>query len=339
MTAMLREITEQPEALQRTLLDLKAAAADITHRRPNRLLFLARGTSDNAAVYGRYLAEIVAGVPASLGTPSHATLYRTRPDLRGVLAVLVSQSGETEELLAAATWARDNGARTVAITNTPDSPLAHSCDGVLGTSAGPEQAVPATKTHTCQLLAVAMLVLSMADGKYSRCLADVPADAQRLVSNAAEATAAALPLGKPHALIVAGRGFTLATAQELALKIEETSGIVCLGLSAADLQHGPAAAFGPTNPVIVVQAPGPTTPSLLHTAQLARAAGSPVLAIGDDLQLRAIAHHHLAPSRLPEHLYPITGIIPGQFVAERLARRFGRNPDQPIGLRKVSQTV
>src|SRR3954447_4337365 len=163
-TKMRGEIAEQPDAIRATLNALLPRVGEIRRRtgQARQLLFIARGTSDNAAVYGRYLIESHAGRLSALAAPSIATTYRRRLDLDGVLAVAVSQSGKTEEIVETLGWAGDCGAKTVAITNGgPESPLAQSADLALCTVAGEEKAVPATKTYTTQLAAMAVLALGV----------------------------------------------------------------------------------------------------------------------------------------------------------------------------------
>src|SRR2546423_7790269 len=152
-TRMRTEIGEQPAAVRATLDSLLPRISDIglLARETRQVLFIARGTSDNAAVYGRYLVETHAGRLGTLAAPSVATTYRKKLDLSGVLAVAVSQSGKTEEIVETMTWAADCGARTLAITNGHGSPLAEAAEVALLTEAGDELAGPAPKTYTTQL--------------------------------------------------------------------------------------------------------------------------------------------------------------------------------------------
>jgi glucosamine--fructose-6-phosphate aminotransferase (isomerizing) len=157
------EIRQQPAALAATieaLLPLREDAAAVA-RGTRAVLLIARGTSDNAAVYGSYLLQAYAGRLATLAAPSIATTYRSRLDLSGVLAVALSQSGQTREIVETLAWARDCGAATLAITNGAGSPLTQTADLSFVTQAGTEQAVPATKTYTTQLAALAVLALSL----------------------------------------------------------------------------------------------------------------------------------------------------------------------------------
>src|SRR3954470_21523499 len=165
-TKMRSEIAEQPEALRATLDSLLPRVDEVRAlgERTRQLLFIARGTSDNAAVYGRYLVEAHAGRLAALAAPSVATTYKRKVDLSGVLAVAISQSGKTEEIVETLDWAKDCGARTVAVTNGAGSPLAEAAQLALVTRAGDELAVPATKTYTTQLAALAVLGIGLGAG-------------------------------------------------------------------------------------------------------------------------------------------------------------------------------
>src|SRR5690606_27450350 len=152
-------LTRTVDALLPRLPDLKALAQET-----RQVLFIARGSSDNAAVYGRYLVETHTERLATLAAPSIATTYRRRLDLDGVLAVAISQSGKTEEIVETLGWAKDCGARTVAVTNGAGSPLAEAAEVALVTRAGDEIAVPATKTYTTQLAALSVLGLGLGAG-------------------------------------------------------------------------------------------------------------------------------------------------------------------------------
>ncbi|MFW6091896.1 MAG: SIS domain-containing protein, partial [Actinomycetota bacterium] len=158
-TVMAREIAEQPAALARTLDGLRPLRPEVRELAGGRraVLFFARGSSDNAAIYGRYLMEVHAGHPAGLAAPSVGTHYGADLDLSDAVVVSVSQSGATQEILEAQAWAARCGARTIAVVNDGESPLAQAADLVLVTRAGRELAVPATKSYTTQLAAMAVL--------------------------------------------------------------------------------------------------------------------------------------------------------------------------------------
>ena len=186
-THMRAEIGEQPAALRATIDALlpRAGEAAALGRDTRQVLFIARGTSDNAAVYGSYLIQAYAGRLATLGSPSIATAYRSRVDLSGVLAVALSQSGRTEEIVETLAWARDCGAATLAITNGAGSPLADAADVAFVTQAGTEQAVPATKTFTTQLAALAVLAIGLGAGLDPGELRRVPDEVGALPGRAA----------------------------------------------------------------------------------------------------------------------------------------------------------
>ncbi|MFL6103282.1 MAG: SIS domain-containing protein, partial [Actinomycetes bacterium] len=237
------EIAEQPEALRRTFDALlpQVGALEALGRETRQVLFIARGSSDNAAVYGQYLCSVHAGRLASLAAPSVATVYRADLDLRGVLAVGVSQSGATEEIVTTLEWARRCGARTAAVTNVAGSPLAEAADVPLITQAGTELAVPATKTYTTQLAAVAVLATALGraggdrepggarggEDRDARGRGGLEAELEAL-GRVPEAVAGMLELAPAverlaerlvgvETLVVSGRGFAYSTALEVAL--------------------------------------------------------------------------------------------------------------------------
>lgn len=343
MTVMREEIAEQPEALRRTfeaVLPEVPALAKLGEQ-TRQVLFVARGSSDNAAVYGRYLVEVGAGRLATLSSPSVATTYGRRIDLDGVLAVALSQSGRTEEIVETLAWAADCGARTVAVTNEEDSPLAASAEVALLTRAGVERAVPATKTYTTQLAALAVLGLALRgdDPAFREALHRVP-DAVAAVIDPHDGVAElADRLTEIDGLVVSGRGYAYSTALELALKFKEACYVSAEGLSYADLLHGPIAVLDGDTPVLLV-APGdgPVLAGMTALAHRARELASPAYVIGGDAGLVAACDAHVPGPDLPEHLAPIGLVVPGQLLVESVALRMGIDPDAPRGLRKVTQT-
>jgi glucosamine--fructose-6-phosphate aminotransferase (isomerizing) len=334
---MAREIGEQPQALARTLESLLPLQPQIAHLAEGRghLLFVARGSSDNAAIYGRYLCEVLAGRQAALAAPSVATHYRADLELSDTVIVAVSQSGETAEIVETQAWAAAHGARTVAITNVADSSLARDADLALVTQAGAELAVPATKTYTTQLAAIAVLVdaLSLPPLDFTR----VAEEAERMLD--VEVAAAAAALAAARDTLVTGRGVTYGTALEVALKLEETCLRPVRGLSYADLKHGPIAVVEADVAVVLVAAPdGPTVEGMTQLAATVRARHATVLGIGGDAAFAAQCDVALPGPALPEALAPLALVIPGQVMVEALARRLGLDPDSPRGLSKVTQT-
>jgi fructoselysine-6-P-deglycase FrlB-like protein len=336
------EIAEQPEALRRTLEALlpQVGALEALGRETRQVLFIARGSSDNAAVYGQYLCSVHAGRLVSLAAPSLATVYRADLDLHGVLAVAVSQSGATEEIVTTLDWARHCGARTVAVTNVAGSPLTEAADVALVTRAGRELAVPATKTYTTQLAALAVLALSMGRGASGlEALRGVPDAVEAMLEVAPAAEALAGRLTGADTVVVSGRGFAYSTALELSLKLKETCYVTAVGLSYADLVHGPIAVLDAGTPALLVAAAeGPMLPEMTGLARRIAGTGADVYGIGGDRDFAAACRSTLPGPSLPEHLAPFALVVPGQFLVEALARAKGLDPDAPRGLDKVTQT-
>lgn len=345
-THMRTEILEQPAALRATIGTLLPRTAEVAAiaQQARQVLFFARGTSDNAAVYGTYLIQTRTGRLASLGSPSVATTYRSRIDLDGVMAVGLSQSGRTQEIVETLEWARDCGASIVGVTNDAGSPLAEIADVALVTEAGVERAVPATKTFTCQLAALAVLALGLGADLDAGQLRQLPAVIEDLLEQAiapeygiADVVA---ELADVDGLVVSARGLAYSAALELALKIKEACYLHAMGISYADLQHGPIAVVDSGTPAIVMAADsGPTLEAAVGLAKRVTGAGARAYAIGGGAALAAVSSRALAGPVLPEWLAPIGLIVPGQLLTEELSRRLGIDPDRPRGLSKVTQTA
>jgi glucosamine--fructose-6-phosphate aminotransferase (isomerizing) len=344
---MRQEIEQQPAALKATIDALLPRQDEVRAlaEQTKSVLLIARGTSDNAAVYGSYLIQAHAGRLASLASPSIATTYRSRIDLDGVLAVALSQSGRTEEIVETLTWAKSCGARTLAITNGgAASPLAEAAEVAFVTQAGTERAVPATKTFTTQLVALAVLGLGLGARLDPGELRAVPDAITELLTGARAVGPAALDpivteLAKVPGVVVSGRGMAYAAALELAIKLKEACYLHAMGLSYADLLHGPIAVVDADTPAIVVAAEsGPTLAGTVELASRVTGAGAKAFGIGGGAALADACTLALPGPALPEWLAPIGLIVPGQLLTEALARRLGINPDQPRGLSKVTQT-
>lgn len=342
-TRMALEISEQPMTVRRTLAELLPLRTDLARlfEGRRRVLFSGRGTSDNAAVFGRYLLETHAGVPAGLLSPSVATHYHARLDLSDALVVSVSQSGATQEIVATQEWARSCGAATVAVANAAGSPLVEQADLALVTRAGRELAVPATKTYLAQLVAMATIGTALApDPTALDPHLDRAADAvATLLERRAGVEAAAARLAESAYAVVTGRGLMLGTAQEIALKLEETCLRPVRGFSYADLRHGPIAVVTEGMAALLVAAPdGPFTTPMADLATDLGQRGATVVGVGGDAAFATACAVHLPGPDLPEPLAPLGAVVPGQLVAERLARTLGLDPDAPRGLTKLTAT-
>jgi glucosamine--fructose-6-phosphate aminotransferase (isomerizing) len=341
-TAMRAEIGQQPAALRATLDALmpRGGEAAALARDCRQVLFIARGTSDNAAVYGSYLLQAHAGLLATLASPSIATEYHARMDLSGVLAVALSQSGATEEIVETLGWARDCGARTLAITNGAGSPLTQVADVAFVTEAGAELAVPATKTFTTQLAALAVLAIALGADLDPGLLRGVPDEIERMLASPPDVAPMVSDLAGASGVVVSGRGHAYAAALELALKLKEACYLHAMGLSWADLLHGPIAVVDAATPAIIVAADsGPALPGSIELARRVVAAGARAYAIGGGPGLAQASSLAVPGPRLPEWLSPLGLIVPGQLLTEALSRRLGIDPDSPRGLSKVTQTA
>jgi glutamine---fructose-6-phosphate transaminase (isomerizing) len=339
---MRQEIAQQPAALRATIDVLLPRRDEVTRLAADTktVLFIARGTSDNAAVYGSYLIQAHAGRLVSLAAPSIATTYKARLDLDGVLAVALSQSGRTEEIVETLEWAKACGARTLAITNGgASSPLAEAAEVAFVTEAGVERAVPATKTFTTQLAALAVLGLALGAPLDPAELMAVPDAISSLLAMPLDLEPIVAGLATVPGVVVSGRGMAYAAALELAIKLKEACYLHAMGLSYADLLHGPIAVVDAQTPAIVVAADsGPTLGGTIDLARRVTGAGASAFGIGGGAALADACTSALPGPQLPEWLAPIGLIVPGQLVTEALARRLGINPDQPRGLSKVTQT-
>jgi glucosamine--fructose-6-phosphate aminotransferase (isomerizing) len=344
MTQLQREIAEQPAALAR-LIDrggdtVLAAASRIRAFRPEWIMIAARGTSDNAARYAQYLFGVRNGWGVALALPSLYTMYDVAPRLRRALTIGISQSGQSPDVVAVLEEARQQEGLTLAITNDPASPLANAAELVIPIDAGVENCVPATKTYTAELLALAMLSLAIIDertkfGEVMR-IPDAVAetlDSCHLVEQAAGSYVDA------RTFIVLGRGFNYCTAFEIALKMKETSYVFAEAYSIADFLHGPVAMLAPEVPVVLVAPSGRAADNLPRLLDVVEERASRVIALSDrtDILERA-ALPLLLPRGIPEWLSPIIGIVPGQLWAHALAVARGHDPAQPRGLAKVTLT-
>ena len=334
---MAREMAEQPARLDQLIARFEEIAGRVRGVAPtplNGITIVARGSSDHAAVYGRYLLEAATGKPVSLAAPSLHTLYGIAVDYRGQLVIAVSQSGATPEIVHTLEALQGAGGRGLAITNEPASPLARAADEVLALGMGGERAVPATKTVTGQFAAFAILASALGQVPFTRsALTAVPGWVQSVLDDPAPVAGAAAGLAGATQLIVVARGYLFAAALESALKIKETCSLLADGYSAADLRHGPIAAVTRGLPVIALCASGPARPDIVSLVEELRAREASVLVVGSGEEADVSL-----PGDTPEALMPIPAVVRGQQLAYELAIRLGYDPDSPAGLTKVTAT-
>jgi glutamine---fructose-6-phosphate transaminase (isomerizing) len=340
---MLEEIAQQPEALARTVREERAkveALGRFLRGRGVRLIVLvARGSSDNAALFGRYLLEIVTGIPVALAAPSVHTLYGARLRLDGALVVGVSQSGEGEDINLVLESAREAGAHTVGITNEADSAMTKVVDETLLMHGGRERSVAATKTYTGQLLHFYMLAEALAGGPPLGYEA-IPDYAAR----ALELRPAVERLVERYVFmencVVVGRGLIYANAFEMALKLMETCYVVAERFSSADFLHGPVALIERHFPVFAFAPPGVTLGGVRELlARLKELRADTLVLTSDEETARCCTHAIRLPAEIGERLAVIPYIIPAQLFAALLAGAKGLDPDAPRSLAKVTRTV
>lgn len=343
---MMEEIREQPLALARTLAGgqrgVEAFRKVVARRRPKLIVLVARGTSDNAALFGRYLLEITTGIPVSLAAPSIVTLYGARPVYRDALVVGISQSGESTDTNLVIEQARKAGALTLGITNERSSSLARAAEHVFQVRAGKEKSVAATKTYTGQMLM--MYLLAYALGGRVRLT-----DLERLPELVELALGLEDEIGElseryrfmSHAVVV-GRGLNYSNAFEFALKLMETCYVVAERFSSADFLHGPIALVEPNFPVFAFAPSGVTWGSIGATLAKLHGLRAEVVAI-TDAGNREAGGNTTRVIRLPrairEVMTPISYIVPAQIFAACLAGQKGLNPDRPRTLTKITLTI
>lgn len=344
MSHMLDEIHQQPEVIRRLIARQRDAAEEIAAvirgRSCSFAVMAARGTSDNAAVFGKYLFEIVNGLPVALAAPSVFTLYDADLNLRDAVVFGISQSGQATDVNEYLEKARKRGAATVGITNVPDSAICAVSDHVIFCEAGEEKSVAATKTYTATL--GAMYLISAALEGSSRLVDGL--------ANAAEAMESAFSVESRikssveryrymEECFVVSRGLNYATGFEVALKMAETSYMAAKPYSAADLMHGPIAVVDEGFPCLLIAPSGKSFDTMARLAAGLSERKAEILAISDSKQVLDLAVCPIpAPAGLDEVFTPVVYIALGQMFACYLAVARGHDPDQPRGLTKVTLT-
>jgi glucosamine--fructose-6-phosphate aminotransferase (isomerizing) len=343
---MLEEIRQQPEALERTLsAELRSVEKFkrlVEKQRPRLVVLVARGTSDNAALFGRYLLEITTGIPVSLAAPSITTLYGARVDYRDALVVGISQSGESTDTNLVLERARRQGALTLGITNESGSAMARIAEHVFLVRAGREKSVAATKTYTGQMLMMYLLAYALGGGVRIADLERIPDVVRATLALEPEIDALSERYRFMRHAVVVGRGLNYSNAFEMALKLMETCYVVAERFSSADFLHGPIALVEPNFPVFAFAPPGKTWPSIGETLTKLQGLQAEIVALTDsgnrDVDQRATRVIRL-PRRVKEILTPIPYIVPAQIFAACLAVHKGLDPDKPRTLTKVTLTL
>ena len=329
------EMSEQPQVLASLNEHLPTWIEQIkslTRSGVAGVAFLARGSSDNAALLGRYAVELRTGLPTSLIAPSLLTSYRRSPTgFRGWLIVAVSQSGRTPEIVNLADAFRSAGALVVSVSNDGASDLAATSHVSIDLAAGAERAVPATKTVTAQMLAMTAIVagLETDSSDLPRSLGDA---AQEVLADTASVTGAADDLNGVDRLAVVGRGLVYPAARETALKLQETTGMMAQGFSTADFRHGPIAVCGPAAPAVLLAGNGPADQDTRDLLGPLTKRGARTVLIGSDPSA------HITFPAMDGTVDCVLSTIRGQQLALAICRQRGIDPDHPAGLNKITLT-
>jgi len=341
---MLEEIAEQPDALARTIEDersrVEQLGAFLKGRDIDLIVLVARGSSDNAALFGRYLIELTTGIPVSLSAPSVHTLYGSRLKLSRALVIGVSQSGEGEDINRVLELARESGAYTVGITNEPASTMPTIVDETLLTHGGRERSVAATKTFTGQMMLFYMLASALAENSAKIDYEMIPDYTARALDHKNAIRELVERYVFMENCVVVGRGLIYANAYELALKLMETCYVVAERFSSADFLHGPLAMVERHFPIILFAPPGKTRSSVSILVDRLRELRADTLVITEDEEMgRLCSRCLLMPAEIEEFLAPVPYMVPGQLFAALLAEAKGLNPDTPRSLSKVTRTL
>ena len=337
------EIFEQPDVLTALLKGKRGELEKIARSigPPTGIFIAARGTSDNAARYAKYVWGAKNRIPVTLAAPSLFSVYKTPPKLSSDLVVGISQSGESPDLLAVLKEANQQGCTTLAITNKIKSPLAKEADQVIDIMAGPELSVAATKTYTAQLAAIATLSGIWADDPQALDqLAEIPDLVNQTLSLEGEIKAFAPRYRYMDQCVVLGRGFNYATAYEWSLKMKELAYVVAQPYSSADFLHGPIALVSSGFPVFAIATNGKVLQELTNLiTRLKENHQADTFLISDQRELLELADCPIRlPEGIPEWLSPLVTIIPAQLLSYHLTLNKGFDPDSPRGLKKVTLT-
>jgi len=342
MSLMLAEIAEQPAVLEKTIQQetgkLKKLGVFLRERNVDLIVLVARGSSDNAAFFGRYLLEITTGIPVSLSAPSVFTLYNSRLNLSRALVIGVSQSGEGADVNQVLESAKKSGAFTLAITNFADSTMAKIADETLLIHAGREKSVAATKTYTGQMLHFYLLasVLAETNLEYEK----IPEYTNQVLKLKSEVEELVQRYVFMENCVVVGRGLNYGNSYELALKLMETCYVVAERFSSADFFHGPLAIVERRFPVILFAPQGVTQQSSLDLLNRLKELHADSFSITNDKKIASLSSRSLLlPKEIGEFLSPIPFIVPAQLFAALLAEAKGLDADAPRSLTKVTKTI
>ena len=337
---MYSEISETPDVFSRLInseAQFKQAAEKIKARNITNVIILARGTSDNAGHYLKFLIEVKLGLPVGLASPSSVSIYGAKVDFKDTLVIALSQSGRSPDLITFASAAKEGKALLITMTNNSDSPLANVGDLHIDLSAGLEVAVAATKSYSAELLASLLLVDSWIGNK-REVRSHLVDSSKKCLSNISNLDGFANSLDAKREIVIIGRGYAYANAKELALKIQETSYIPVQGMSSADYQHGPIATLNKNSQVIVLSPSGMPKEALEDSIARIRKSQPEIIWIGSNQLATKDERVILGSSLESEEESTIIDAALIQYLTLSFAVKNGFNPDSPRGLSKVTLT-
>lgn len=345
MTKYQTEIYQQPDIFNGLINDqqehIVTLASQLRRKQPKFILIAARGTSDNAAMYAKYLLSSIAGIPTGLAIPSLYTIYEQPPDIRDGLVIGISQSGRATDILAVLKDASMKGVTTLAITNDDHSPMAETADFSINVNAGEEKAVAASKTYTGQLLAIALLAAGWVenDQKFIE-IQHIPEWGKEVLQQHKAVTNLAKWIADANRMVVLARGYNYCTSYEVALKIKELTYTSADAYSTSDFRHGPIAMLEKGFPVIAVAPQDKTLDNMKSMIKSVKELDVRLGIISNDDEVLSMSPHPIAmPKGIPGWLSPIIATIPGQLLALELAIAKDLDVDNPRGLKKVTLTL
>lgn len=344
-TIMEKEILSQSKVLQQTYetnLELAEKLAKVIKQKNIRqIIVAARGSSNNACTYFKYMCEIYAGIPVSFVHPSVITMYNGKLDMSGCVVLGVSQSGQALDVRTVLTKATKQGAITVAITNNLTSPMALETQYHFYLDVEEEKSVAATKTFTAQMLVLEMIVMALIspENRLPYGLKDIPALLEKTFALRESLEKLADHLAEQSQVIILSRGLNLAVGREIALKLQETCYINARSYAISDFYHGPFALAGEGTHILILAMEGETMRDAVDMVNALRPTGVDISLLTQNKTLAAQFPNSsvILPSS-SEILSPFVSTVAGQILALSLSIRRGINPDSPRGLKKVTIT-
>jgi glucosamine--fructose-6-phosphate aminotransferase (isomerizing) len=337
---MRSEIAQTPEVFQNLsnkISDYQSLINQLNLSRIQSVILVARGTSDNAALFLKYLIETKVGIPCGLASPSVVTIYKSKLKLTNSLVIAVSQSGQSPDIISYTNAAKAGGAVTLSMTNDPSSPLAKATDLHLYIEAGIEKAVAATKSYSAQLLLSYIFVSIWVNEKID--LSKLIKETKVQVDNISAVGKVVDDFDHKHGVTVMGRGFAYANAHEAALKIQETLKVPVASFSSADYLHGPISSLTQNSRVILLSPGSSADESISATVKKTRDITNNIYWIGTGFKKGENEVLIGGSTGLGEAESVIADAVVLQQFAMLLAIKNGLNPDAPIGLLKVTQTI